>query len=563
MLINLHVKNLALIEEADLDFYDHLNILTGETGAGKSILIGSIQSALGGKLPKEMIRQGSDSALIELVFHSESQAVREKMEEYEIPYEDGEIILSRRITNQRVINKINDCTITVSRLRELAPLLLDLSGQHENQLLLRPANHLLLLDRYDKDRIMPLKKEISDLYISYKEAEAALNKDQMGEEDRLREMEFLRFEIGEIEGARLSLHEDEELEDRYRKISHSREILALCASAYQYSADGEYNASANVGYAFRDLQDAASYDDELSSLAEQIGTIDALLGDFNRELSLYMRSMEFDDETFHEIEERLNQINHLKAKYGSSIEEILVHLRSCQEKSERLSHYEEYLSGLKTERDRLRSLLEQKCCKLSSMRKEASLPLAESIKKALLDLNFLDVDFRIQITDKKEAGPDGKDNVCFMISTNPGLPMAPLNEIASGGELSRIMLAIKSVLADEEQTETLIFDEIDAGISGRTAQKVSERLRTISEGRQVIAITHLPQIAAMADAHFLIEKSSDHHSTISRISLLDEEESVKELARMLGGAKITQTVMDSAREMKTLARQTSQKINIF
>ena len=553
MLINLHVKNLALIEEADVDFYDHLNILTGETGAGKSILIGSIQSALGGKIPKDMIRQGCDSALIELVFHTESQAVKEKMAEFEIPFEDGEIILSRRITSQRIINKINDCTITVSRLKELAPLLLDLSGQHENQLLLRPANHLLLLDRYSGQESAELKEKISGLYHACKNLDGELAKEEIGEDQRLRELEFLQYEIREIEEAKLLPHEDEELEDQYLKISHSRDILTLCGSAYDQTSEGNFNASAAVGYAFRDLEQASSYDSDLQALTEQIGAIDALLGDFNRDLSAYMRSMEFDEQTFHEIEDRLNQINHLKAKYGGSLEQIFRYLADSKEKLNKLSNYEEYITDMKRRREGLYKQLTEECRRLTQIRQQASLPLAEQIKKALLDLNFTEVEFGIDLSPKDEPGPDGQDNVCFMISTNPGLPMGPLNQIASGGELSRIMLAIKSILADEDQVETQIFDEIDAGISGRTAQKVSERLHLIASGRQVIAITHLPQIAAMADAHFLIEKSSDRQTTISSIRLLDEEESVRELARMLGGAKITEKVLDNAREMKALA----------
>ena len=553
MLINLHVRNLALIEEADVDFHDHLNILTGETGAGKSILIGSIQSALGSKIPKEMIRTGCDSASIELIFHSESQAVKKKMEEYEIPYEDGEIILTRRITNQRVINKINDCSITVSRLKELAPLLLDLSGQHENQLLLRPSNHMAILDAYDKESILPLKDQVRELYQEYKEISSRLEEESMGEDQRLREMEFLQYEIKEIREADIKPHEDEDLEAEFQRISHAREILALCGSAYQMTGEGQQNASTLVGYAYRDLMDAAAYDDRMDSLTEQLGTIDSLLGDFNRELSSYMSSMEFDEETFHEIEERLNLINHLKSKYGGSLDKIALYLEDSVANYNKLSHYEEYLADLTSKKDRLHGRLQQACDKLTGLRQNAAGPLSEKIKAALLDLNFEDVRFEISIQAKDQTGPDGQDQVCFLISTNPGIPMGPLQEIASGGELSRIMLAIKSILADEEKVETLIFDEIDAGISGRTAQKVSERLKEIARGRQVIAITHLPQIAAMADSHYLIEKSSDKNSTISSITLLDYEESVQELARMLGGAKITETVIENAREMKEFA----------
>ena len=502
MLINLHVKNLALIEETEVDFTDHLNILTGETGAGKSILIGSIQSALGAKIPKDMIRHGCDSALIELIFHTKSQAVQKKMEEFEIPFEDGEIIISRRITNNRVINKVNDISVTIGRLKELSPLLLDLSGQHENQLLLKPQNHLKIIDSYHRSVIAPVKEKTASLYHEYQELQKKLSEQNMGEEQRIREMEFLKYEIQEIEEAQLRPGEDESLETEYQKVSHAKEILSDCAAVHEVTAGQNGCAGDLIGSAVQRLYTVSNLDAEARGLTEQLQTIDSLLNDFNRELSSYIDSMEFDGEQF-----------------------------AVKEK------------------------LDIQCERLTALRKEAAIPLTKLIKEALLDLNFLDVVFEIAFEQSEHYSALGKDNVCFMISTNPGQAVRPLHEIASGGELSRIMLAIKSILADEENIETLIFDEIDTGISGRTAQKVSERLAYIAKKRQVIAITHLPQIAAMADSHYLIEKTSDANSTISNIYPLSEEESVKELARMLGGVKITEAVLQNAREMRALAKQ--------
>ena len=530
MLINLHVKNLALIEETEVDFTDHLNILTGETGAGKSILIGSIQSALGAKIPKDMIRHGCDSALIELIFHTKSQAVQKKMEEFEIPFEDGEIIISRRITNNRVINKVNDISVTIGRLKELSPLLLDLSGQHENQLLLKPQNHLKIIDSYHRSVIAPVKEKTASLYHEYQE-------------------------IQEIEEAQLRSGEDESLETEYQKVSHAKEILSDCAAVHEVTAGQNGCAGDLIGSAVQRLYTVSNLDAEARGLTEQLQTIDSLLNDFNRELSSYIDSMEFDGEQFVEIEERLNLINHLKAKYGDSIEKIQKYHDNSVEKYEKLSNYEEYISEIKRELSKVKEKLDIQCERLTALRKEAAIPLTKLIKEALLDLNFLDVVFEIAFEQSEHYSALGKDNVCFMISTNPGQAVRPLHEIASGGELSRIMLAIKSILADEENIETLIFDEIDTGISGRTAQKVSERLAYIAKKRQVIAITHLPQIAAMADSHYLIEKTSDANSTISNIYPLSEEESVKELARMLGGVKITEAVLQNAREMRALAKQ--------
>lgn len=555
MLLNIHVKNLALIEETEIDFEDHLNILTGETGAGKSILIGSIQSALGNKIPKDMIRSGCDSASIELVFHTDRQAVKDLFEELEIPFEEGDIIISRRITNQRVINKVNDVTVTVSKLKEIAPMLLDLSGQHENQMLLQPKNHMLIVDNYKKSKIHPIRAEVERLHGAYQKAFRTLQEENSSEEERRREIEFLKYEIKEIKEARLQSGEDEELEAQYRLIEHAKEIMEYCGNIHQLTSDSNGGASYQIGKALQDLNAIASLDDNAESLVEQLATIDNLMNDFNRELSIYQADLDFEEETFYEISNRLDFINHLKAKYGKTIEDVQAYLQKSEERYEKLMHYEEYLDGLKAEVNSLYKKMEKKAAQLSVIRKEAAIPLTQEIIHALKDLNFNDIRFEIEITEKEECQANGRDAIRFMISTNPGLPMGPLHEIASGGELSRIMLAIKSILADEEQIETLIFDEIDTGISGRTAQKVSERLSYMGAKRQVIAITHLPQIAAMADAHYLIEKTSDASSTISNIYRLSEEESVEELARMLGGAKITEAVMENAREMKKIAKQ--------
>ncbi len=555
MLVSLHVKNLALIEEAEIDFTDHFNILTGETGAGKSILIGSIQSALGGKIPRDMIRPGCDSALIELFFQTKNPLVREKMEEMDLPFSEGEILLSRRITSRRVINKINDMSVTAAALKELSPCLLDLSGQHENQLLLKPQNHLSILDSYDSRAIAPAKKKVAELYRSYALVNRQLSEENLGEEERNREMDFLKYEIEEITKADLREGEDEELERTFQTILHSRDILSCCHDIYEQTSEGPASVESLLGRAVRAFSDLSYPEEGMRDLEEQLATVEELLSDFNRDMAEYMASMEFDEETFVTTEKRLDDINRLKAKYGGSLAAIADYRQKAEERLSSLQHFDERMEALKEERQRILKELETACETLTRLRKAAAVPLADAIKEALLDLNFLDVRFALSFTATDAFSANGRDAVCFQISTNPGMDLKPLKDIASGGELSRIMLAIKSVLADEEAVDTLIFDEIDAGIGGRTAQKVSERLAKISENRQVIAITHLPQIAAMADSHFLIEKTSEQETTISRIFRLNEEESVKELARMLGGAKITDLVLENAREMKQMAKR--------
>ena len=553
MLISMHVKNLALIEEAEVDFHDHLNILTGETGAGKSILIGSIQSALGGKIPKEMIREGADSALIELIFQTESQPVLDRLADYEIPCQEGEILIQRRVTKGRVINRINDCSVTVARLKEIAPLLLDLSGQHENQLLLKTRNHRVILDSYGRQSLEGVARKVMELYQEYSQIENELSERTLQEDERLREMEFIRYEMKEIEDTRPQEGEDEDLERDYYRISHSREILEDAGMIQELTSRGQSSASDQIGRAMQYMASILEHDPEASDMADQLATLDALVNDFNRDLSDYIDRCEYDEGAFMEVEERLNRINHLKARYGDTISGIWDYYKKNQEKLDKLEHYEEYVENLKERLGKVKKELEASCAQLSQLRKKVAGPLAESVRKALKDLNFKQVIFQVRFEKLDHYTLAGYDDVCFMISTNPGQEPRPLHEIASGGELSRIMLAIKSILAGAEGIETLIFDEIDTGISGRTAQKVSEKLAGIADSRQVIAITHLPQIAAMADAHYLIEKTSDASTTISSIKPLSEEESVEELARMLGGAKITDAVIKNAREMKSLA----------
>lgn len=553
MLLYLHVKNLALIEETEVEFSDHLNIMTGETGAGKSVLIGSIQYALGGRLSRDMIRKGKDYALVELIFHTDNPIVLHMLAENDIPCEDGEIIVHRKVTATRVINKINDTNVTIAKLKEITPLLLDLSGQHENQLLLSPDRHLGILDSFGKEDLLKCKEAVAKAYGEYIQAKKALSLMDTDEESRRRETEFLKFEINEIESAHLTIGEDEELESLYQKISHAKEIVETCGKVHSLTGSGNPDAGSLIGSGVKMLYDIEAYDPMVSELIAQLSTVDDILNDFNKDLSTYMSDMDFDEQVFFETEQRLDLINHLKSKYGDSIDKILAYQEKNRAKLLEYENYDENIASLTRKEKQAYLALKGSSDQLTAARKSISGPLEEKIVGALLDLNFEKVSFSIDFQSLPEPQAFGQEKICFMISTNPGMDPRPLHEIASGGELSRIMLAIKSVLADKENIDTLIFDEIDTGISGRTAQKVSERLAGISRSRQVIAITHLPQIAAMADNHFLIEKTSSEDSTISHIYSLNEAEKAKELARMLGGAMITDAVYQNAIEMIHLA----------
>ena len=556
MLQNLHVKNLALITETEVEFKEGLNILTGETGAGKSIIIGSVALALGEKVPKELLRDNEETALVELVFSVENPKVLDAIRQLGIETEDETVILSRKITSGRAIARINGEAVSASRLKEVASLLIDIHGQHEHQSLLSKKKHLEILDAYAKDALGE-KGAPCRLLSGIPETEKEWACSSLDTEERARELSFLAYEVKEIEGAQLFVGEDTRLEEQYRRFANAKKIMdAISAAGAATGGDGGTgeNASELISRALREVSSVSAYEERIAQMEQMLTDIDNLLSDFNHEISSYLSGEEFDDEVFYQTEKRLDEINHLKSKYGNTMEEIL---QSAEEKTKRiavLQDYDKYLNDLLTSMNRKKEELDGLCAEVSGIRKKAAKGLTKAIAQALEDLNFLDVQFTMEFR-KTEYSAGGWDEAEFMISTNPGEPLKPLGKVASGGELSRIALAVKTVMADTDEIPTLIFDEIDSGISGRTAQMVSQKMKLLAKTHQIICITHLPQIAAMADAHFLIEKSVEHASTVSRIHPLREEESIEELARMLGGVEITDTVLESAREMKRLAEK--------
>ena len=553
MLVHLHVKNLALIEEAEVEFGPGLNILTGETGAGKSILLGSMQLILGGKTSRNMIRENADYALVELLFQLENPRVLKKLEDLDLYPEEGQILLSRKIMDGRSISKINGETCTVGQMKAAAACLLDIHGQHEHQSLLYRDKQLEILDSYGRAQIFPQKTLVEEAYRQYRKSLEELNSLDIDEEQRNREMAFLEFEVTEIENAALTAGEDEELEHQYKKLSNARKIMEVLQTVHTITGY-ENGAGDMTGTALREMAKVTQYDEELESLSQTLNEADSLLNDFHRELSSYLDDLVFDEETFYQVERRLDLINNLKAKYGQEISGILSYRDKQIEKLEKLRKYEEYFQAAKEKVQKAEEKLEETSYELSKIRQEYKEQLEKKVVQGLKDLNFLDVDFAIRFDRRKNYTPNGFDDVEYEISTNPGEMRKPLGQIVSGGELSRIMLALKAILADRDEIETLIFDEIDTGISGRTAQKVSEKMAVIGKHHQVLCITHLPQIAAMADTHFEIEKHVKGSETTTQIHPLNEEDSVKELARLLGGAEITAAVLENAKEMKELAQ---------
>lgn len=552
MLQSLYVKNLALIEEIEVEFGPGLNILSGETGAGKSIILGSIDLALGGRYSGDLLRKGAEYGLVELVFHIEKEELISALKEIDIFPENGILVLNRKLMPGKSISKINGETVTQSYLKTVASLLIDIHGQHEHQSLLVKKNHLEILDEYIGNSSALLRKNVEELHKKYKSKLGELEKADTDIESRNRELSFLSFELEEIENAQLINGEDDELEIQYKKMNNGKRIIESLDTVYDATAGyGGTNASDNLSRALQALQSATDYDEECLNFYNQLTEIDSLLNDFNRELSSYRANLDFSKEEFHEVESRLNTWNHLKGKYGQSYDLIMEYMESILLKIENLKDYDTYLDNLKAEIKNLKTDLLDASLKLSITRKKEALIFEKEIIKGLQELNFLDVRVKVDIQSSEEKiNQTGIDDVGFLVALNPGEELKPLSGVVSGGELSRIMLIIKTVLSDKDNIETMIFDEVDAGISGITASKVGEKLAFIGSNRQVICITHLAQIASLADKHFIIEKQVHDGKTITNIAALSEEDSILELARILGGGQTSDAIMESAKELK-------------
>lgn len=558
MLQSLHVKNLALMEETEITFGEGLNILTGETGAGKSLLIGSVNLALGGKFEKDMLRKGAESAMVELVFSCEEK-VKQKLMEMDLELsEDDSVIISRKMQVGKSTCKINGETVTVRQVKELAEVLIDIHGQHEHQSLLHKKKHMEILDAYcGKEGVLPAE-QVKELYAECKTIRETLEAEERDEQALARERALAEFELSEILEAKLVPGEDEQLEQRYRVMTNSKKITENLLESYHYSGNEEGAGSA-LGRALRTLMSVTQYDERLEQLAEQLTEVESLLSDYNREVADYLGDCEFDEEDFKTVEDRLNTLNHLKGKYGRTLEDVLAYGEKQQALIEKLDDYDAYMEKLKKDLAQAEDKLAKACGELSKLRRQNAVLLTKRLTEALVQLNFLTVDFEVAVREADRITEKGADEVEFLISTNPGESRKSLSQVASGGELSRIMLAIKTIMATKDDTDTLIFDEIDAGISGKTAWKVAEQLSKVAAKHQVLCITHLPQIAAMADTHFVIEKSSMDNSTITDIYELNEEKSLGELARLLGSDSPTEAALENARQMRSQALSYKQK----
>lgn len=557
MLKNIHVKSFALIDEVEINLASGLNILTGETGAGKSIIIDAVNFALGQRVSKDVVRDDAEYALSELVFEINDDKTKERLNQFDIPLDDNEVLIQRKITNGKSTARINGETVTLSTLKLIAAGLIDIHGQHDNQSLLSKASQQNLLDTILSDELKELLIRMKDTYVNLNNKISEY--EQLNTKEAEKEIAFLQYELNEIDSASLHEGEDEALESDYKKMNNSKRIADLVSGAHRITGYDSEGAGSLIGRALSMIRQASSIDDDAKDLELILNDIDGLLNDFNRSIADYEMSLDFSDEDYKNTEDRLNLINSLKNKYGKSIKEILDKRDEFEDELNRLLNADEYKSALLSEITSLKKEAYKLCKEISAIRKKGAKKLSGEIADALLDLNFLDSQFEIKVTsDEENMKQSGYDDIEFFISTNPGEALKPLNQVASGGEMSRIMLAIKSVCANDSMA-TLIFDEIDTGISGRTAQKVSEKMSRIAKEHQVIVVTHLPQIAAMADTHFEISKSVNNGRTITSIETLSEEGKIKELARMLGGVTITEKVLENAKDMKKQADEIKNK----
>ena len=552
MLEHLHIRNVALIKESEISFGDGLNILTGETGAGKSMIIDSLQFALGGRAGKDFLRHGEKQAAVEALFSVQSQALTEKLAENGIvPEEDGTLLITRTLSEAgKSVCRINGSTVTVGMLKEIAEDMIDIYGQHEHQSLLNPVKHIRLLDRFCGAGFGEAMEEYKNSRQRLKDLEKQLTILIGDESQREQRMDMLLFQKEEIEAAELQEGEEDALLEQKKRLSSMERLIRLTGESVTLLYDGDDRAPSacdQLGDALAKLQEAAEYDAALSPLADALADGYAAVEDCARDLKREAEEQEADPEELERIEERLQLFYKLKRKYGGSIEAVLEFYEKAVQELEFLSNSSEKAAELSAkkaaEEKRLSALAET----LTARRRATAEQVEEQIETALHDMEMKHARFHIQIEEKADWGADGKDKVEFLISANAGEPLKPLAKIASGGEMSRVMLALKTVLVDADEIGTFIFDEIDTGVSGRTARRVGEKMRFLGGKRQLLCITHLPQIAAMADNHFLIEKESDAGETVTRVTALDEEGAVREVARLMND--VTETTLAAAREL--------------
>lgn len=553
MLSQLYIKNIAVISEATIDFGPRFNVFTGETGAGKTILVSAINGVLGARLSRDIIRSGEDSACVSALFTGLRPDVCQKIEELGFEMDDDSLLLSREIGSKNIC-KVNGRPATVQLLREIATLLIDIHGQKDNHKLLVPENHISYIDQFGQ--LEGYLQNYRVLYEQILDVRHRLEQCSRRDREKQQRIDLLTYQVGEIERANLHAGEEEKLTLRRDQIANAEKIIQLLSQS-KLLLDGEEEMPGIVQQ-FEELTGnlgkLAHFLPQLGELSVRMEEIGYEIADCGSDLSSCLDRVDYSAEELEQIEERLDLIHKLKRKYGNSVEEILEYLQKSREQLEQFTLSEEKAEELQAEYLRLKPLVQEAADVLTAQRHRAAKEFLSRVKKELEFLNMPSV--RLSVSAGRSGWkPDGQDELEFLISSNAGEEPKPLAKIASGGELSRVMLSIKNVLAEKDQIATAIFDEIDTGVSGKAAQKIGQKLSEVSRNRQVICVTHLAQVAVFADHHLLIHKQEEQGRTFTRIALLSEEQRVEEIARMISGDNLTDTAMENAKEMLTLAKQ--------
>lgn len=556
MIYELYIKNCALIEELRLNFGDKLNILTGETGSGKSIILEALNLCLGGKFDRTYIRNGVDSGEVETIVFSKHERVLRQLEDMNIPIdEDNMIIINRKLfSDGKTITKVNGKNIKVSDLKLLMSNVADIHGQHQNQALYNKENHIDFLDLYGKDSILESLDSYKKCYSEYNDIKRQIYKlnDNKSDREVQRELDLLKFQINEIEAANLNEDEYNELKSKKEIYENGEKIFNALKDVYNNIHESQFNAEDALGNSANILSTISKYDKELETIEEYANNIMYELQDLSNSVRNYIDKIDFKPYMLNEIQERLDVINNMRRKYGDTIEEINIYYEKISSRVNDIENREEKNRQLTQKLEEKMIELTEKADILSKNRHDIALKLERELLDELYTLNMKNTRFKV-IFKKVDFSEKGNDDVEFFVSFNLGEEMNPLYKVASGGEMSRFMLGFKSILSDVDKIETLIFDEIDTGISGRAAQTVGEKLSNISRSKQIICITHLPQIASFADDHYYIEKNVDNERTYTSVEKLDNETKKNEIARLISGSRITEKTVEHAHEILEIA----------
>lgn len=560
MLQEISITNFAIIPELRLSFHEGMTALTGETGAGKSIIIDALGLLAGGRGSSDYIRQGAEKCILEGLFELPKQeGFSELMVELGIETDEDNLIVRRdmSLTGKNVC-RVNGHIITLANLRKIGSYLVDIQGQNEHQELLQPESHLALLDRFGDAAFQQKKKSYQQEYTSYRELEKRVRKVQQNEKSYVQRIDMLHFQQEEIAAADLQVGEEEKLKEEREKLSNYQKIADGLAAGYGALTNNEQNSVDGVGSAVAELQGIAHLDVEYEAIYENIQSAYYLLQDAIGDMSRQIDLLELDENRLEEVTQRLELIRQLKRKYGESIESILAYYDEITEELASSDFSEGQLDKMKEELEQKELLLQQQAADLHEARKKTAKELEKSILHELKSLYMENTEFEVRFLkeENRQLNHDGFDQIEFYITTNPGEPLKPLVKVASGGELSRMLLALKTIFSSEQGVTSIIFDEVDTGVSGRVAQAIADKISQISKYSQVLCITHLPQVAAVADYQYYIVKAVIDGRTQTSVSELKTKEREEEIARMLAGSEITKLTLEHAKELLQLARRT-------